>query len=94
MAIKDAHELPSLLLSRNDPTGSQNSSMEPKTIVAMTFECFRLELVPDQQIVATVRVTLQPEHGIKVRSCRQGGQVERSPARVKGNVIGALPGPP
>jgi hypothetical protein len=65
--------------------------MEIKTVLAMVLQRFRLDLVPGQRIVATVRTTTQPERGILMRPYRQDGHVERSPARVTGNVVGAVP---
>jgi hypothetical protein len=60
----------------------------------MVLQRYRLDLVPDQQVVATLRATLQPKYGIQMRAQPQDGHPERSPAAVRGNVVGATPGPP
>lgn len=36
---------------------------------------------------------LQPKYGLQMRPFPQDGRTERSPARVIGNVVGAVPGP-
>ncbi|MFL5735074.1 MAG: cytochrome P450 [Chloroflexia bacterium] len=72
--------------------GAPFATMEIKTVLAMALQRFRLDLVPNQRIEATVRTTLQPKRGIRMVPQIQDGHVERSPARVMGNVIGALPG--
>ena len=64
--------------------------MEIKTVLAMALQRFRLDLVPGQRIDATVRTTVQPKNGIRMVPHVQDGHVERSPARVTGNVIGAV----
>ena len=71
--------------------GAPFATMEIKTVLAMALQRFRLDLVPDQRIDATVRTTVQPKHGIRMVPRVQDGHVERSPARVTGNVIGAVP---
>ena len=65
--------------------------MELKTVLAMLVQPYRLDLIVDQRLVVTVRTTLQPKCGLRMCPHLQDGQVERSPARVLGNVIGALP---
>ena len=40
------------------------------------------------RVEATVRTTLQPKYGLRMRPHFQDGHAERSPARVLGNVIG------
>ena len=70
--------------------GASFAMMEIKTVLAMVLQRFRLDLVPGQRIVATVRTTTQPEKGIFMRPYHQDGHTERSPALVHGNVVGAL----
>jgi cytochrome P450 len=74
--------------------GAPFAMMEIKTVLAMVLHRYRLDLVPDQQVVATLRATLQPKYGIQMRAQPQDGHPERSPAAVRGNVVGATPGPP
>jgi cytochrome P450 len=69
--------------------GAPFATMEIKTVLAMALQRFRLDLVPDQHIEATVRTTVQPKDGILMRPQPQDGQSERSPAQVTGNVVGA-----
>ena len=71
--------------------GAPFSMMELKTVLAMLVQRYRLDLIADQRMVATVRTTLQPKYGLRIRPHVQDGQVEPSPARAQGNVIGALP---
>jgi hypothetical protein len=68
--------------------------MEIRTVLAMLIQRYRLDLVPDQTVEAVVRTTLQPRTGIRMRPQPQDGHPERSPAAVRGNVVGARPGPP
>ncbi len=65
--------------------------MELKTVLAMLLQRYRLYLIPDQRVEATVRTTLQPKYGLRMRPQLQDGHAERSPARVLGNVVGAVP---
>jgi cytochrome P450 len=71
--------------------GAPFAMMELKTVLAMLLPRFRLDLLPDQSIEATVRTTLQPRYGLRMLPYPQDGHTERSPARVPGNVIGAIP---
>jgi cytochrome P450 len=68
--------------------GAPFALMEIKTVLAMALQRYRLDLVPGQRIVATVRTTTQPEKGIVMRPHPQDGNTHRSPARVAGNVVG------
>jgi cytochrome P450 len=70
--------------------GAPFATMEIKTVLAMVLQRFRLDLVPGQYVEATVRTTIQPKDGILMRPYPQDGKVERSPAPVRGNVIGAV----
>jgi cytochrome P450 len=72
--------------------GAPFAMMEIRTVLAMTLQRFRMDLVPGQTINATVRTTVQPEHGIRMRPYPQDGRTDRSRARVRGNVVGAIPG--
>ena len=71
--------------------GAPFAMMELKTVLAMLVQRFRLDVIPNQRVEATVRTTLQPKYGLRMRPHIQDGHAERSPARVLGNVIGALP---
>jgi cytochrome P450 len=71
--------------------GAPFAMMELKTVVAMLVQRFRLDLVPNQRVEVTVRTTLQPKYGLLMRPQLQDGQAERSPAPVRGNVVGAIP---
>ncbi len=71
--------------------GAPFAMMELKTALAMLVQRFRLDLIPNQRVEATVRTTLQPKYGLRMRPHIQDGQVERSPAPVLGNVVGAIP---
>jgi cytochrome P450 len=73
--------------------GAPFAMLELKTVLAMILQRFRLDLVPGQQVITTVRTTLQPKHGIRMRPEVQDKHAERSPASVFGNVVGATPGP-
>jgi cytochrome P450 len=70
--------------------GAPFATMEIKTVLAMVLQRFRLDLVPGQYIEATVRTTTQPKDHIMMRPYAQDGLVERSPAPVTGNVVGAI----
>jgi len=70
--------------------GAPFATMEIKTVLAMVLQRFRLDLVPGQYIEATVRTTTQPKDHIFMRPYPQDGLVERSPAPVTGNVVGAV----
>jgi len=72
--------------------GAPFANMEIKTVLAMALQRYRLDLVPGQRIVATVRTTTQPEKGILMRPYPQDGETGRSRARVTGNVVGAAKG--
>jgi cytochrome P450 len=72
--------------------GAPFATMEIKTVLAMALQRFRLDLIGGQHVEATVRTTVQPKTGIHMRPQPQDGQVERSPARVTGNVVGAVSG--
>jgi hypothetical protein len=65
--------------------------MELKTVLAMLVQRFRLDLIVNQRVEVTVRTTLQPKYGLLMRPQLQDGHTERSPARVLGNVVGAIP---
>jgi cytochrome P450 len=69
--------------------GAPFATMEIKTVLAMVLQRYRLDLVPGQYIEAVVRTTTQPKDSILMRADPQDGQVGRSPAPVRGNVIGA-----
>src|SRR5437588_9895461 len=71
--------------------GAPFAMMELKTVLAMLVQRFRLDVIPNQRVEATVRTTLQPKYGLRMRPHIQDGHAERSPARALGNVIGALP---
>jgi cytochrome P450 len=70
--------------------GAPFATMEIKTVIALALQRWRLDLVPNQYIEATVRTTTQPKDGILMRPYPQDGKVERSPAPVTGNVVGAI----
>ncbi|MEO8286866.1 MAG: cytochrome P450 [Chloroflexota bacterium] len=70
--------------------GAPFATMEIKTVITMVLQRFRLDLIPGQYIEATVRTTTQPKDTILMRPYVQDGQVERSPAPVTGNVVGAV----
>ena len=74
--------------------GAPFATMEIKTVLATVLQRFRLELVPYQRVVAAVHTTLQPEYGIQMRPIPQDGRAAHSRAPVRGNVVGATPGPP
>jgi cytochrome P450 len=74
--------------------GAPFAMMEMRTVLAMVLQRYRLDLLPGQTVQAILRATLQPKHGIHVRVHPQDGHPERSPAPVRGNVVGATPGPP
>ncbi|HEX8600884.1 MAG TPA: cytochrome P450 [Chloroflexia bacterium] len=69
--------------------GAGFAQVEIKLVMAMLLQRFRLDLVPGQHIMATVRTTVQPEGRLLMRVQRQDGHAERSPASVTGNVVGA-----
>ena len=69
--------------------GAPFATMEIKTVLAIVLQRFRLDLVPGQHIEATVRTTVQPKDHVFMRPHPQDGLVERSPAQVSGNVVGA-----
>ena len=71
--------------------GAPFAMMELKTVLAMLLQRYRLDLISDQRVEATVRTTLQPKYGLRMRPQLQDGHAERSPARVLGNVVGAVP---
>ncbi len=71
--------------------GAPFAMMELKTVLAMLLQRYRLDLISDQRVEATVRTTLQPKYGLRMRPQLQDGHTERSPARVQGNVVGAVP---
>lgn len=73
--------------------GAPFAMLELKTVLAMLVQRYRLDLVPGQRVVATVRTTLQPKYGLRMRPYPQDKRPERSPAPVFGNVVGATPGP-
>jgi cytochrome P450 len=74
--------------------GAPFAMMELKTVLAMLVQRFRLDLIPNQRVEATVRTTLQPKYGLLMRPHIQDGHTERSPARVLGNVVAAIPASP
>lgn len=69
--------------------GAPFAMMELKTVLAMLLQRFRLDLIPNQRIEATVRTTLQTKYGLLMRPHQQDGHTERSPAKVLGNVVGS-----
>ena len=70
--------------------GAPFATMEIKTVLAMALQRFRLDLVPGQHLEATVRTTVQPQDKILVRAFPQDGNVDKSRARVTGNLVGAV----
>jgi cytochrome P450 len=70
--------------------GAGFAQMEIRLVLAMVLQRFRLDLVPNQHIVATSRTTVQPEGKLLMRLHPQDNHPERSPARVTGNVVGAI----
>jgi cytochrome P450 len=70
--------------------GAGFAQMEIKLVLATVLQRFRLDLVPNQHIKATVRTTVQPKDAVLMRPHPQDGHVEKSPARVTGNVVGAV----
>ncbi len=70
--------------------GAPFATMEIKTVVAMALQRYRLDLIPGQRVEATVRTTVQPKKGVLMRAHPQDSNVERSPARVTGNVVRAV----
>lgn len=70
--------------------GAPFATMEIKTVIAMALQKWRLDVVPGQHVVGTVRTTTQPESGILMRAHPQDANVHKSPAPVTGNVIGAI----
>jgi cytochrome P450 len=73
--------------------GAPFAMMEIRTVLAMVLQRFRLDLVPGQTVQTVLRATLQPKYGIQMRVQPQDGQADRSRAAVRGNVVGATPGP-
>lgn len=71
--------------------GAPFAMMELKTVLVMLLQRSRLDVIADQRVEATVRTTLQPKYGLRMRPQLQDGHTERSPARVLGNVVGAVP---
>jgi cytochrome P450 len=69
--------------------GAGFAQMEIKLVIAAVVQRFRLDIVPDQHIEATVRTTVQPQGAVLMRPERQDGKSEWSRARVTGNVVGA-----
>ncbi len=69
--------------------GQPLAMMEMKVVLAILLQKLRLDLVPDQNVKAIFRGSLFPKNGLQVRVQPQDGQVERSAARVYGNVPGA-----
>jgi cytochrome P450 len=70
--------------------GAGFAQMEIKLVLATILQRFRLDLVPDQHIEATVRTTLQPKDAVLMSPHPQDGLAGKSPARVTGNVVGAV----
>jgi len=70
--------------------GAPFATMEIKTVVAIALQRYRLDLISGQRVEATVRTTVQPKKGVLMRAHHQDGNVERSPARITGNVVGAI----
>ena len=71
--------------------GAPFAMLELQTVLAMVVQRFRLDLIPHQRVEMTVRTTLQPKYGLRMRPVPQDNHPERSPAVVWGNVIGAKP---
>ncbi len=71
--------------------GAPFAMMELKTVLAMLLQRYRLDVISQQRVEATVRTTLQPKYGLRMRPQLQDGHAERSPARVLGNVVAAVP---
>ena len=71
--------------------GAPFAMMELKTVLVMLMQRYRLDVIPNQRVEATVRTTLQPKYGLRMSPHIQDGHVERSPARVLGDVVGAIP---
>lgn len=70
--------------------GAGFAMMEIRLVLAHVLQRFRLDLVPGQHIDATARTTVQPVKGFFMRPHLQDNHPELSPARVTGNVIGAV----
>jgi cytochrome P450 len=66
--------------------GQPMAVLEMKTILTLTLQKYRLDLLPDQQIDVIFRGTLTPRQDIKMRVSPQDGQTERSPAPVSGSI--------
>ncbi len=73
--------------------GAPFAMLEIRTVLAMILQRFRLDLLPGQQVEMTLHTTLQPKYPIQMRPMPQDGRAERSPAAVRGNAVGAIPGP-
>src|SRR5207248_2001755 len=73
--------------------GAPFAMLELKTVLAMVMQRFRLDLLADQRVVAALRTTLFPKYGLRMVPWPQDGEVERSSARVRGNVVGATRNP-
>ncbi len=73
--------------------GASFAMLEIKTVLAMVLQRVRLDLVPGQRVETVLRATLQPKYGIQMRPQPQDGHSDRSRAAVRGNVVGATPGP-
>jgi cytochrome P450 len=72
--------------------GMSFATMEMKTALPMILQRYRLALVPGQRVDATLHVTIQPRYGVRMRVHAQDRRPERSPARVRGNAVGATHG--
>jgi cytochrome P450 len=68
--------------------GQPLAMMEIKIALAIILQKFRLDLVPEQTVKAIFRGSLYPKNGLRVTVNPQDG--EGSPARVYGNVPGAV----
>jgi cytochrome P450 len=57
-----------------------------QTVLAMTLQRFRLQLVPRARVDRLVRLTLRPKRGMPMLVCEQGVRFGRSRVAVRGNV--------
>jgi cytochrome P450 len=73
--------------------GAPFAMLEMKTVVATLMQRYRLDLVPHQRVVAALRTTLMPKHGIRMVPWPQDGDMARSQAKVAGNVLHATRNP-
>src|SRR4029077_7414103 len=58
--------------------GAPFALIEIKTVLILLLQRYRLDLVPDQRVDATLRITVQPKNGIQMRPLPQDGHADRS----------------